>query len=150
MFAGEENTTVLAKAMIIDLLDLTLLNNFHFLHVALMSANLFSTPQRPSFIGALETIEADWTRMCEKNPCPANLQNYARDFDRNAGQHPESSADKWNHGKGLKRAFEQEPKLERAVRKMLVLDEHCLRNVTVKNSHRGRRAQDFLLDPWLD
>lgn len=151
LFAGEEGTVELAKAMIHDLLDLTLLNNFHFLHVSLMSANLFSKPRRPSFVGALENIEADWARMCETNPCPANMRSYTQDLDRNLGQHPDSSADKWHHGKGLKRALERDPRLERAVRKMLALDEDCLRNVTTAtSSSRGRRALDVVLDPWLE
>lgn len=159
LFVGEERTTQLAKAFIYDLLDLSLLNDdFDFLHVALMSANLFADKRqrRPDFIGALETIDEDWSRMCATGNCPEHLKSY-HDLDTHIGQHAKSSHDQYGHGAGLKKAFEEEPQLERAVRKLLSLDEDCLHEALDSKAHQKRRALaaledggEVVLDKWLD
>lgn len=129
LFAGK-NTIDLARAFIYELLDISLFENFHFLHVALMAGNLFSTPRRPDFIGSLHRLNHDWDRMCATHQCPKTLTNIAKQFNHSVGMHPETSSDLWHHGRGLLRAFKLYPSLRRAVRKMLALDYDCLHNVT--------------------
>lgn len=159
LFSGEEQTKQLAKAFVYDLLELRLLHDdADFLHVALMSANLFSDSRlrRPDFIGALETIDEDWSRMCATGLCPEHLKSYD-DLDRQIGQHHASSSDQYGHGAGLKKLFEEEPHLERAVRKLLSLDEDCLHEALESKAHQKRRALavledggEVVLEKWLE
>jgi hypothetical protein len=66
--------------------------------------------------------------MCEEHTCPKNLRSY-RDLDPTLGQHPASSGDVQGFGLGLMTAFQQEPHLERAVRKLLLLDYDCFHDL---------------------
>jgi len=177
LFVGDEGgSTQLAKAFIHDLLELHLLDehgvdhNLDFMHVALMSANLFGDKRqrKPDFIGNLEAIDTDWARMCSAengdSRCPPHLTTYG-DLDTGAGQHPQSSSDKYGHGAGLKKAFEEAPHLEKAVRKLLSLDDDCLhgymessqaaRKQTTAGHRRsmlvvGEDRGEIMLEPWLE
>ena len=159
LFVGE-GTKSLAKAVMSDILDLSLFHgshwNPHFQHVALMFANILGERSWhiPDFIGRLESIGSDWDRMCALHGCPKRLATYDK-LDKSAGQHPETSSDQYGHGAGLIALFEEEPRLKNAVRKLLRLDEDCLREHTVPASGTGTRrlrdAGDFIeLDSWLE
>ena len=97
LFVGE-GTKSLAKAVMSDILDLSLFHGSHwnpnFVHVALMFANIFGERswRRPDFIGRLESIGSDWDRMCALHGCPERLATYGK-LDESTGQHKETSSD---------------------------------------------------------